>query len=365
MSNGAPSAFWLSKKRQESARNALAFTVISIMSLVMLIPLAWMLVISLKEPQNVFQMPPWSIDWQWKNYGDAWYLHGYPSYIPLSEADGSQPVQLPAPQPTAVTDPAGIAAAVATSPVAAVAAPVVTPAGERMGTAEIMFENVKTFFLGQGHKGSFWVYLWNTLFITMINVLGVTISSAVVAFGFARMRFPGRGALFVLVLATLMIPAQVTMIPSFILFTKLGWTNTFLPLTLPAYFGGGAYNIFLLRQFFMTIPTDLDDAAKIDGCSTFGIFWRIMLPLTKPALTTVAVFCVVYNWNDFMNPLIYLSDAHYFTLSLGLTQFRSLYATQTHLMMAASAITLIPLAVIFLMGQRYFIQGIATTGLKG
>ena len=363
-----PNAFWLSKRRQAGARDALAFTVIMILSIMMIIPLAWMIAISLKEPQNVFQMPPWNVDWKWSNYSEAWYLQGKPQYLSLDGEATPAPAPAMAPgqgsaaaagAPEAVSaSPSGSAAPIATSAPAA-------PSDEKMSTMDIVVENLKRFIMGQDNKGSFWLYLWNTLFITAVNVVGVLSSSAVVAYAFARLRFPGRGWLFVLVLATMMVPGQVTMIPTFILFSKLGWTNTFLPLTLPAFFGGGAYNVFLLRQFFMSIPPDLDDAAKIDGCSTFGIFWRIMLPLTKPALITVAVFCVVYNWNDFMNPLIYLNARHMFTLSLGLTQFRRLYGTQTHLMMAASTITLMPLMIIFLIGQRYFIQGIATTGLKG
>jgi multiple sugar transport system permease protein len=323
------------------------------------------------------------MDWKWSNYTEAWYLQGKPQYLPLNGESTVAPVaaavpaQAPAPAQDLTPGQAGTAVAGSSTsasasltegaaPMAALATSVaMAPSEEKLTTAEIMLENVRRFFLGQDNKGSFWLYLWNTLFITAVNVVGVLASSAVVAYAFARLRFPGRGWLFVLVLATMMVPSQVTMIPTFILFSKMGWTNTFLPLTLPAFFGGGAYNIFLLRQFFMSIPPDLDDAAKIDGCSTFGIFWRIMLPLTKPALITVAVFSVVYNWNDFMNPLIYLNDSHMFTLSLGLTQFRSLYGTQTHLMMAASTITLLPLMIIFLVGQRYFIQGIATTGLKG
>ncbi len=136
------------------------------------------------------------------------------------------------------------------------------------------------------------------------------------------------------------------------------------PLIVPAWLGGGAFNIFLMRQFFMTIPYEMDEAAKIDGCSNFGVFWRILLPLCKPALTTVAVFAFVYNWNDFLNPLIYLDSNSKKTLALGLTNFVSLYGQDYHLLMAASLIIIIPIALIFLIGQRYFIQGIATTGLK-
>jgi multiple sugar transport system permease protein len=220
-------------------------------------------------------------------------------------------------------------------------------------------------FLGIPFHGvTFTTYTLNTLVIAVSNCVGTTLSSSLVAFAFARLRFPGRGPLFLLCLATMMVPAQVTMIPTFILFTSMGWYNTFYPLIVPAFLGGGAYNIFLMRQFFMSIPYEMDEAAKIDGCSNFGVYWRILLPLCKPALTTVAVFSFVYNWNDYLNPLIYLSDDSKRTLALGLQNFVSLYGQQYEQLMAASLLISIPIAVMFLIGQRYFIQGIATTGLK-
>jgi multiple sugar transport system permease protein len=169
---------------------------------------------------------------------------------------------------------------------------------------------------------------------------------------------------FILCIATLMVPNQVTMIPTFILFKNLGWYDTFYPLIVPAWLGGGAYNIFLMRQFFMTIPYDMDEAAKIDGCSNLGLFWNILMPLCKPALATIGVFSFVYNWNDFLNPLIYLDTNSKKTLALGLTNFVSLYGQDYHLLMAASLIIMIPIILIFLFGQKHFIQGIATTGLK-
>lgn len=201
--------------------------------------------------------------------------------------------------------------------------------------------------------------------ITFLATLGGVFSSALVAFGFARLSFPGRKVLFILVLSTMLIPQQVTMIPTFILFSRMGWVGTYLPLIVPAWLGGGAYSIFLLRQFFMNIPMELDEAAKIDGCSNFKIFWYILIPLSVPALITVGIFSVVWNWNDFLNPMIYLKDSHDFTLAIGLTQFSSLYGSQTHLLMAASTLVLLPILLLFFIGQKYFIQGVATTGLKG
>lgn len=206
--------------------------------------------------------------------------------------------------------------------------------------------------------------LYNTLVITGLSMIGTLLSCTWVVYGFARFRFPGRDFFFVLLLATLMLPAQVTLIPLFILFRELNWLNTFLPLIVPAFFGN-AFFIFLLRQFFMTIPTELDDAAKIDGCSYIGIWWRILLPLTKPALATVAIFVFIGNWNEFLGPLIYLNDESKFTLTLGLATFRGVYSTQWAYLMAASVVVLLPCLVVFFLAQRQFVEGITFAGLQG
>jgi ABC-type glycerol-3-phosphate transport system permease component len=185
-----------------------------------------------------------------------------------------------------------------------------------------------------------------------------------VAFAFARLEFRGREPLFWLVLSTMMLPGQVTMIPVFILFNWLGWVDTLKPLIVPSFLGGGAFYIFLLRQFFTNIPRDLDDAAKIDGCSPFTLYWKIILPLSKPALATVAVFSFVGHWNDFMTPLIYLNSPENQTIAVGLQSFRGQYGTDLHLLMAASTLALLPVLAIFASAQRYFIQGITFTGMK-
>lgn len=207
-------------------------------------------------------------------------------------------------------------------------------------------------------------YYVNTTIITVLSVIGQVVSSAVVAYGFARFRFPGRGALFLIVLSTLMIPFHILIIPRFILFKYLGWLDTFLPLIVPNFFGG-AFSIFLLRQYFLTIPLDLDEAAKMDGASSFQIFLRIILPLARPALGAVAVFEFMSTWNDFFGPLIYLSSDRNYTISIGLAAFRNDYFTAWHLYMAAAAVALLaPLAVFFL-AQKYFISGVALTGSGG
>jgi ABC-type glycerol-3-phosphate transport system permease component len=208
-------------------------------------------------------------------------------------------------------------------------------------------------------------FLQNTSVITFSAMLGQLLSSPLVAYAFARLQARGRDALFVLVLSTMMLPSQVTMIPLFVIFKRLGWVDTYIPLILPNFFGS-AYYIFLLRQFFLTIPPDLGDAAKIDGCGYFGTFSRIFLPLSKPALATVAIFTFMWNWNDFMGPLIYLSSNDKWTLTLGLSRFTGMYGTTAwNLLMAASLITILPCILLFFFAQRYFIQGIVITGVKG
>lgn len=211
----------------------------------------------------------------------------------------------------------------------------------------------------------FQTFLKNSLIVTSLALIGQVVSASLVAFGFARLRFRGREALFVLVLSTMMIPAQVTLIPTFILFARLHWIDTLRPLIVPAFFGGGAFYIFLLRQFFLTVPGELEDAAKIDGCGPFGVFRTVALPLAKPALATVAVFSFVGHWNDFLGPLIYTQSVETKTLALGLNSFRSLHGTEYHLLMAASVAVLLPVLIIFFAAQRYFVRGMIFSGLKG
>ncbi|NPV79078.1 MAG: carbohydrate ABC transporter permease [Firmicutes bacterium] len=208
-------------------------------------------------------------------------------------------------------------------------------------------------------------YFTNTVIVTFSSMFGQLLSSSLVAYGFARLRARARDMLFILVLATMMIPSQVTMIPLFVLFKQLNWVDTFKPLIVPNFFGS-AFFIFLLRQFFMTIPIELDDAAKIDGCGYLGIYGRVLMPLTKPALATVAIFGFMWNWNDFMGPLIYLNSRDKLTVSLALSRFTGMYGmTAWNLLMAASLVVALPCLVLFFFTQRYFIQGIVITGLKG
>jgi multiple sugar transport system permease protein len=210
----------------------------------------------------------------------------------------------------------------------------------------------------------FTLFLRNTLIITINNMVGNLFSCSLAAYGFARLRGRGKNLLFMLVLATMLVPAEVTLIPTYILFTKIHWVNTFLPLTVPAWFGWPFF-IFLLRQFFMTLPTELDDAARIDGCSTWGILFRIILPLSKPALATVAIFAFIGNWNNFLPQLIYLHDLGQVTLAVGLNMYLGQYTTQFHLLMSNSVISLMPILIVFFLAQRIFVRGITFTGIRG
>jgi multiple sugar transport system permease protein len=209
------------------------------------------------------------------------------------------------------------------------------------------------------------LYLRNTLIIAFLSVVGMTLSSAIVAFGFARLRWKGRSVMFAFVLATMMIPFPVLMGPLYLIFRELGWIGTLRPLWVPAFFAG-AFNVFLLRQFFMTIPKELDEAARIDGCSNWAIFWRIILPLSKPALAVVALFHFIFVWNDFLGPLVFLQHQDDYTLALGLQLYQSKAGnTPWNLLMAASVLIIAPVLVLFLLARRTFVEGISGEGVKG
>lgn len=206
--------------------------------------------------------------------------------------------------------------------------------------------------------------LWNTVFYSGAVTIGTVLSSAAVGYGFAKLNFPGRDLLFGVTIATLMIPAIVTFIPTYLLFAKVGLTGSYAPLIIPAFLGN-AFFIFMVRQFFLGIPRDLSDAARIDGAGEFRLFWEIMLPLVRPALVVVAVFSLLYTWQDFFGPLIYLQDRDSFPLSLGLYAFRAQRTAEWALSMMGSLLTTLPLIVVFLFTQRYFLQGVVMSGIKG
>jgi len=204
----------------------------------------------------------------------------------------------------------------------------------------------------------------NTLIIAISTIIGHLLSCSIVSYGFARFKAPGSGFFFVLMLSTLMLPFPVIMVPLYIIFSRLGWVNSFAPLILPAFFGNAFY-IFLLRQTFRQIPTDLEDAALMDGATTLQTLWHIILPLAKPALATVAIFTFQAAWNDFLGPLIFLHDQQKYTIMLGLSFFRGAYTVNWAHLMAASIVVSLPVILVYVLAQRQFIQGIAFTGKKG
>lgn len=279
----------LHSKRMRGIMGAIIVHLVLLTGLVfILMPLAWSISTSLKEPGAVFTYPP---EWiprpvVWRNYIDAWTV-------------------LP-----------------------------------------------------------FFRYLWNTTMITTFSIVGRLLACSLAAFAFSRLRWPGRDILFFMMLSTMMLPSQVTLIPTFILFRKLGWVNTFLPLIIPKFFAEPFFT-FLMRQFFMTIPIQMDEAARIDGCTNFSIFSKIIMPLSKPVFIAVAIFVFNANWNDFFAPLIYLHDSDKFTLALGLRAFQGQFGTEWNLMMAASNLVLLPVVLLFFFAQKYFMQGVVITGLKG
>ena len=207
-------------------------------------------------------------------------------------------------------------------------------------------------------------YLINTLIVTFGSMFGMLISCSLVAYGFSRFRAPGINILFLILLSTIMLPRQVTLIPVYVFFQNIGWIDTLLPLIIPAFFAN-AYDVFLLRQFFMTVPLELDDAAKIDGANPLQTFAYVMLPQARPALVAVAIFHFLWAWNDFYEPLIYLHSRENWTVAVGLQTFNALYSVNTHLIMAASVVMVLPPIILFFLAQKIFTQGVVITGIKG
>ncbi|WP_163543165.1 carbohydrate ABC transporter permease [Occultella kanbiaonis] len=211
-------------------------------------------------------------------------------------------------------------------------------------------------------------YFLNTMIIELFVVTGTVITCSLSAFSFARLRWRGRNVVFGLLLSGVMLPYAVTLIPTFVMWSELGALDTFIPLTVPAFFagaGGGVFNIFLFRQFFLSIPYELDEAAYIDGANPWTVYWRIIMPLAKPVTVVVVIFTFIGVWNDFLGPLLYLTDDSNFTLALGLATFQSTYTAQWGLLMAASLVVILPIIVLFFVLQRYFVEGVTLTGLKG
>lgn len=226
--------------------------------------------------------------------------------------------------------------------------------------SKLHFENFTRMF----EYFPFMLYLKNTLIIVFFNIVGSTLSSAVVAYGFSRLNWKGRDKIFVIVLITMILPFQVIMVPLFMIFQKIGWIGTFLPLTLTCFFGNPFY-IFLIRQFFLSLPFELNDAARIDGAGEFRIFAQIVMPLSTPVLATAAIFSFLKTWNDFIGPLIFLANQKLYTLSIGAQMIRSRLQPNWEILMPLGVVMVLPVLIVFFLMQKYFIQGIAMSGIKG
>jgi len=211
----------------------------------------------------------------------------------------------------------------------------------------------------------FYVYVLNTLAITISATLGTVLTSSLAAYAFARLRFPARHFMFMLVISTMMLPGAVTLIPRFLIFRYLGWLDTFLPLIVPYWLGGTAFSIFLLRQFFMDIPRELDEAARIDGASSLQIFWQVIVPLSGPALASIVIFQVWSHWNEFLDPLIYINSMEKYTIALALRTFQNVRSQRVNHLMAIALLQVLPVVILFLGAQKYFIRGIQVSGLSG
>ena len=326
---------------------ALALLIVG--SVVVMIPLAWMISSALKTSQAANTVPPeWIPREQLKVNIDGKDVYVYD--IPVDgEMRQLALVSKKGPTGTFVNPE---------NPAEQYELPVAS--GERAKVARAHWEN----FANAMTAVPFVRYLANTMLIVVFGTLGTVASCTLVAYGFARFRAPGLPLLFLLLLSTIMLPPQVTLIPTFIIFRWMGWYDTLLPLIVPAFFAN-AWDVFLLRQFFMTLPVELDDAARIDGCGPWGILWHVIVPQSVPALITVTIFSMLYAWNDFYSPLIYLQTQTHWTVALGLQAFNALYSKQGNLLMAASTLMVLPPVLIFFFAQRLFIQGVVISGIKG
>ncbi len=353
------------KVRRELTRQAILHLVLVTGSLGFMFPFGWMVVTSLKEDEDMSKFPPvWIPRQQVKTVVD-----GEPRGLAMATYQGRR-VKVAVLKEfesgirqLRVLEPADVA-------------------GAEFELHRKQIEKIKAFapvwknypdalkFLPPETKSGA-VFLTNTLWLSGITVLGTILSGSLVAFSFARLRWPGRDILFVVLLSTMMLPGAVTLMPNFLLYRELGWIDSLRPLWVPAWLGSqssgvnSVFNIFLLRQFFLTIPYDLEDAAKIDGCSFFGIYWRIMLPLIKPALAAVTILTFMQSWNNFLGPLVYVSSPIKMPLSYALALYQSAHAAEPGLLMAAAVMMIVPVILLFFFTQRYFIQGVTLTGMKG
>ena len=349
------------KKIRDFLRSLFSHTLINFVGLFFLVPFIWMLVTSVKSDQDVFHTPP-----RWLPYDNVMVnVNGQslPLYNVKTESGTRELALIKIVEGTGTfVDPQHPAQELQyeiQQGTTKIAEPIMHISFRWRNFTDAMERGSRP-----GVGASFWVYFKNSLIIAFFTVLGTLLSNTPVAYAFARINFPGRDILFIVVLATLMLPYQVTIIPLYLFFNDyLHWGNTFLPLLVPAFFAN-AWDVFLLRQFFRTIPEEMCDAARVDGASEWQIFTRIVLPLSVPVLATVTVFTFLYAWNDFTGPLLFLSSPDKFTMALGLRDFQGQRTMVWNQLMAASAMFTIPIIIAFFFAQKTFIQGIKLTGSK-
>lgn len=338
-----------SLKRRDIIVRILSLIALTIGAILVMMPLVWMVLSSLKSPEQGNKMPP---EWLPKRAEKA-TIDGKSVFVYEIPVNGAMMklalVSKKGPVGTFV-DPANPSQKYELT----------VNDGERVMEVSPRWQN----YVDALTKVPFGRYLLNTLVVVFFGTLGTVISCIMVAYGFSRFRAKGLNWIFLIVLATIMLPAQVTLIPTFIIFKTIGWYDTLLPLIVPAFFAN-AWDIFLFRQFFMSLPLELDDAARIDGAGPWQILWHIIIPQAKPVIITVTIFSILYAWNDFFGPLIYLQSEKNWTISLGLQMFNAIYRNNDALLMAASVMTLVPVVILFFIAQRYFIQGVVVSGIKG
>jgi multiple sugar transport system permease protein len=322
---------------------------LTIGAILVMIPLVWMVLSSLKPPEQGNKMPP-----EWLPMrAEKMTIDGKEYFIYEMPVDGTT-------KKLVLLKKTGSMGTFANPENLQETYELRITAGERATQVSFSWDN----YVKAMTMVPFGRYLLNTMIVVVFGTVGTVISCIMVAYGFSRFRAKGLKGLFLIVLGTIMLPAQVTLIPTFIIFKTIGWYDTLLPLIVPAFFAN-AYDIFLFRQFFMSLPLELDDAAKIDGAGPWQILWYILLPLSKPVVITVTIFSILYAWNDFFNPLIYLQSQNNWTISLGLQMFNAIYRNNDAFLLAASVVTLLPIIILFFVAQRYFIQGVVVSGIKG
>lgn len=338
-----------SMKRRDIIIRIFSLIVLAIGAFLVMVPLVWMVLSSLKSPEQGNKMPP---EWLPKR-AEKVTINGKSSFIYEIPVNGEL-------RKLALVSKSGPIGTFVNPDNPDESYELTVNDGTRAMVLAPRWQN----YIEAMTKVPFGRYFINTMLVVVFATLGTVVSCIMVAYGFSRFKAKGLNWLFMIVLATVMLPAQVTLIPTFIIFKTIGWYDTLLPLIVPAFFAN-AWDIFLFRQFFMSLPLELDDAARIDGAGPWQILWYIIIPQAKPVIMTVTIFSILYAWNDFFAPLIYLQSEKNWTITLGLQMFNAIYRNNDALLMAASVVTLIPVIVLFFIAQRYFIQGVVVTGVKG